>query len=260
MAEVHVAEPALAEQLLELQDGLLLGCVTSVSDHAALTAAGVTHALACTPQPPELGAICAVQEHAAPDTTSTEASAAWLERCVNWCTAARRSGGRVVVYGTRGVRRGGVAADVGVAHLLLEDLAPCSGTGERGARLLEALRRCGAQPKRGHLAALLLLELRRHGRTSDLSPLGSAAAFARWDERGEGERGACVRMVARGQPMLVRALHADPKVALVEHFVRSDEAAAIIGRARRRAALRSPRPRPHPRPRPRPRPRHSPQP
>ena len=251
-----MAEPALAEQLLELQDGLLLGCVTSVSDHAALTAAGVTHALAVTPQPPELGAICAVQEHAAPDTTSTEASAAWLERCVNWCTAARRSGGRVVVYGTRGVRRGGVAADVGVAHLLLEDLAPCSGTGERGARLLEALRRCGAQPKRGHLAALLLLELRRHGRTSDLSPLGSAAAFARWDERGEGERGACVRMVARGQPMLVRALHADPKVALVEHFVRGDEAAAIIGRARRRAALRSPRLRPHPRPRP----RHSPQP
>ena len=243
----------VAELLHVLQDGLLLGCVASVSDDAALAAAGVTHALAVTPQPPALRAVFAVQEHSAPDTTSTEASAAWLERCVTWCAAARRSGGRVVVYGTRGVRRGGVAADVGVAHLLLEGLVPCSGTDERGASLLQALRRCGAQPKRGHLAALLLLELRRHGRTSDLSPLGSAAAFARWDERGEGERGACVRMVARGQPMLVHALRSDPKVALVEHFVRSDEAAAIIARARQRLPCNPP---PHPRPHPPP--RHSP--
>jgi len=228
------SDGAVVELLHELQDGLLLGCVASVSDDDALAAAGVTHALAVTPQPPALRAVFVVQEHLAPDTTNTEASAAWLERCVNWCAAARCSGGRVVVYGTRGVRRGGVAADVGVAHLLLEGPVPCSGTDERGASLLQALRRCGAQPKRGHLAALLLLELRRHGRTSDLSPLGSAAAFARWDERGEGERGACVRMVARGQPMLVRALRSDPKVALVEHFVRSDEAGAIIARARQR--------------------------
>ena len=249
MADGAEAANLVVEELLhELQDGLLLGCVASVSDDAALAAAGVTHALAVTPQPPALRAVFAVQEHSAPDTTSTEASAAWLERCVNWCAAARRSGGRVVVYGTRGVRRGGVAADVGVAHLLLEGLVPCSGTDERGASLLQALRRCGAQPKRGHLAALLMLELRLRGRTSDLSPLGSAAAFARWDERGEGERGACVRMVARGQPMLVRALRSDPKVALVDHFMRSDEAAAIIARARPAAALCNPHHSPSPSP------------
>ena len=58
MADGAEAASLVVEELLhELQDGLLLGCVASVSDDDALAAAGVTHALAVTPQPPALRAV-----------------------------------------------------------------------------------------------------------------------------------------------------------------------------------------------------------